>query len=125
MVDDTDKETLQGFIRDTVEKGATVYTDEAAAYSGMDDYDHQSVNHSASEYVRGNAHTNGIESFWAAFKRGYRGTFHHVSPKHLHRYVSEFAALHNLRIQDTEAIMAEIAARMVGKRLMYRDLTAD
>ena len=59
------------------------------------------------------------------FKRGYRGTFHHVSPKHLHRYVSEFAALHNLRIQDTEAIMAEIAARMVGKRLMYRDLTAD
>ena len=125
VVDDTDKETLQGFIRDTVEQGATVYTDEAAAYSGMEGYDHQSVNHSASEYVRGNTHTNGIESFWALLKRGYHGTFHHVSEKHLHRYVSEFAARHNMRIQDTEAIMAEIAARMVGKRLMYRDLTAD
>ena len=71
------------------------------------------------------AHTNGIESFWALLKRGYHGTFHHISPKHLHRYVNEFATRHNMRPKDTEAMMNETVARMVGKRLMYRDLVAD
>ncbi len=70
------------------------------------------------------AHTNGIESFWAAFKRGYHGTFHHISPKHLQRYVSEFATRHNLRCRDTAAIMGETVVRMVGKRLTYAALTA-
>ena len=78
-----------------------------------------------SEYVNGMAHTNGIESFWATLKRGYHGTFHHISPKHLHRYVNEFATRHNMRTHDTEAMMAETVARMVGKRLMYRELVAD
>ena len=86
--------------------------------------DHEAVNHSVSEYVRDQAHTNGIESFWASQKRGYHGTFHHISPKHLHRYVNEFATRHNMRPKDTEAMMADTVARMVGKRLMYRDLVA-
>ena len=88
-------------------------------------FDHEAVNHSVSEYVRDQAHTNGIESFWATLKRGYHGTFHHISPKHLHRYVNEFATRHNMRSRDTEAMMGETVARMVGKRLVYRDLVAD
>ena len=87
-------------------------------------FEHESVKHSISEYVNGQAHTNGIESFWATLKRGYHGTFHHISPKHLNRYVNEFATRHNMRSQDTEAMMSETVARMVGKRLMYRDLIA-
>ena len=88
-------------------------------------FDHETVNHSVSEYVRDQAHTNGIESFWATLKRGYHGTFHHISPKHLHRYVNEFVTRHNMRSSDTDAMMAETVARMAGKRLMYRDLVAD
>lgn len=57
---------------------------------------HESVNHSVGEYVRDMAHTNGIESFWAVLKRGYYGTYHRISPKHLERYVTEFSGRHNV-----------------------------
>ena len=66
-----------------------VYTDDAAVYEGIPN-PHESVKHSASEYVNGMAHTNGIESFWSMLKRAHKGTFHKISPKHLQRYVSEF-----------------------------------
>ena len=58
-------------------------------------------------------------------KRGYYGTFHHVSVKHLHRYVSEFAGRQNLREQDTIEQMRNLVAGMVGKRLMYSELIED
>ena len=70
------------------------------------------------------AHSNGIESFWATLKRGYQGTFHHFSEKHLDRYVSEFAGHHNIRPLDTIDMMARIAGGIVRKRLRYRDLVA-
>ena len=70
------------------------------------------------------AHTNGIESFWALLKRGYHGTFHHMSEKHLGRYVTEFSGRHNDRGCDTIHQMQNVAAGMVGKRLLYRDLVA-
>ena len=124
VVEGTDAKTLQGFVSDHAAEGATVYTDDHTGYQGMP-FEHETVKHSVSEYVRDQAHTNGIESFWATLKRGYHGTFHHISPKHLHRYVNEFATRHNMRPKDTDAMMAETVARMVGKRLMYRDLTAD
>ena len=124
VVGNTDAKTLQGFVGDHAAKGATVYTDDHGGYQGMP-FEHETVKHSVSEYVRDQAHTNGIESFWATLKRGYHGTFHHISPKHLHRYVNEFATRHNMRPKDTEAMMAETVARMVGKRIMYRDLVAD
>ena len=88
-------------------------------------FDHEAVNHSVSEYVRDQAHTNGIESFWAMLKRGYHGTYHHMSAKHLDRYVGEFAGRHSAREADTIDQIASIAQGMVGKRLMYRDLAAD
>ena len=80
------------------------------------------MDHSVAEYVRGQAHTNGIESFWAVLKRGYQGTFHHMSVKHLPRYVTEFAGRHNIRSLDTIEQMRDVVAGMIGKRLMYRDL---
>ena len=124
VVDNTDAKTLQDFVGDHAAKGATVYTDDHGGYQGMP-FEHETVKHSVSEYVRDQAHTNGIESFWATLKRGYHGTFHHISPKHLHRYVNEFATRHNMRPKDTEAMMSETVARMVGKRLMYRELVAN
>ena len=123
-VENTDGATLKGFIAEHTAPGATVYTDDHGGYQGMP-FDHEAVNHSAGEYVRGMAHTNGIESFWAMLKRGYQGTFHHFSEKHLQRYVDEFAGRHNVREADTVDQMREVVAAMTGKRLMYRDLIGE
>ena len=121
VVANTEGPTLKGFIAEHTAPGAKVFTDESSSYQGMD-FDHESVNHSAGEYVRGMAHTNGIESFWAMLKRGYQGTFHHFSEKHCGRYVSEFAGRHNIREKDTAEQMGHIASHMTGRRLRYRDL---
>lgn len=71
------------------------------------------------------AHTQGVEPFWASLKRAHKGVYHKLSPKHLDRYVREFAGKHNIRDDDTLDQMASVVAGMVGKRLMYRDLIAD
>ncbi len=123
VVQKTDSETLQGFIVENTRDYAMVYTDEASAYEGMP-RNHESVKHSVSEYVRDMAHTNGMESFWAMLKRGYQGTYHHMSPKHLERYVMEFAGRHNVRDIDTIDQMTRVISRMAGKSLSYRDLIA-
>ena len=122
-IEGTDGATLKGFIAEHTAPGAKVFTDEASGYQGME-FDHEAVNHSAGEYVRGMAHTNGIESFWSMLKRGYQGTFHHFSAKHTDRYVAEFAGRHNMREADTADMMGAVAADMVGKRLRYQDLAS-
>ena len=114
-------ENLQGFVAEHIHDETMVYTDDASAYKALPN--HESVKHSVGEYVRGQAHTNGIESFWAVLKRAHTGTFHKLSYKHLQRYVNEFAGRHNLRCADTKVQMITIVAAMVGRRLMYRDLT--
>ena len=124
VVKATDTKTLQKFVVETAATGATVYTDDAAAYKGMP-FDHASVRHSVGEYVDGMAHTNGIEAFWSMLKRAHKGVYHKISAKHLQRYVDEFAGRHGVREQDTLTQMQNIVAGMVGKRLMYRDLVAD
>ena len=122
----TDAPHLAGFIAENAKAGSTVYTDEAKVYSALDPwFDHETVNHSVAEYVRGQAHINGVESFWSMLKRAHKGTFHKISPKHLDRYVQEFAGKHNLREQDTLAQMAVVALGLSGKRLKYRELIAD
>ena len=121
VVKGTDAKTLRGFVGDHAAKGATVYTDDHGGYQGMP-FEHETVKHSVGEYVNGMAHTNGIESFWATLKRGYHGTFHHVSEKHINRYVGEFAGRHNDRPKDTLDQMQAIVRGLVGKRLQYRDL---
>ena len=88
----------------------------------MVDFDHKSVKHSVGEYVNEKAHTNGIESFWAMLKRGYVGTYHQFSEKHLDRYVTEFQGRHNHRPLDTITQMTKIVLAMDGKQLRYKDL---
>lgn len=121
MVSGTDKETLQGFIAERVDPDAEVYTDDHQSYQGLPNK-HKVVKHSVSQYVNGQAHTNGIESFWSLLKKGYHGTFHHFSPKHLDRYVNEFVTRHNIRKQDTIVMMGDTVGWMVGKRLTYKQL---
>ena len=122
-VEAADKESLSAFIGAHAAPGATIYTDEARAYSGLPN--RETVNHSAGEYVRDDGvSTQGIESFWSMLKRSHTGTFHKLSPKHMDRYVQEFAARHNMRDRDTIDQMAHMAKGMVGKRLRYRDLIA-
>ena len=100
-----------------------MYTDEAPSYEGMPEYFHQSVNHSRGQYVDGDAHTNSIESFWAPIKRSYKGTYHKISPKHLHRYVAEFVGHHNWRSFDTIDLMTLLVLGMEKRRLTWKELT--
>lgn len=123
-VQSTDGPTLQGFISDYADPWAKVYTDDARAYWGMP-FDHEAVRHSAGEYVRGMAHTNGIESFWSVLKRAHKGVYHKFSVKHLQRYVTDFAGRHNIRELDTLTQIGYITKGMIGKRLTYESLIAD
>ena len=120
VIPDLKRDTLLNFVAENVGPDAEVYTDEAPAYNPLPN--RQSVNHSHMEYVKGDIHTNGIESFWSLLKRAHVGTFHKLSKDHLHRYVGEFAGRHNMREKSTMDQMSEIARRSVGKRLKYRQL---
>ena len=121
-ISSANKETLRKFVNSNTAMGSTIYTDDYPAYNGVRRR-HKTVNHSISQYINGQAHTNGIESFWSILKRGYHGTFHHMSEKHLDRYVGEFAGRYNARDLDTINQMELIAKNMEGKQLKYRDLT--
>ena len=120
VVERTNQETLQAFVNDRKEAGAKVYTDEHGGYIGLDN--HEVVKHSVGEYVKDQAHTNGIESFWSMLKRAHKGTFHKLSPKHLQRYINEFAGRHNIRELDTVEQMQMVAGGLVGRFLSYEDL---
>ena len=121
VVEATDRRTLHGVVEDNTTDSAIVYTDEARAYKGMR-RTHKAVSHSVGEYVNGAIHTNGLESFWSMLKRGYIGTYHQMSHKHLHRYVNEFAGRHNARPLDTRQQMSAVVRNAAGKRLRYQDL---
>ena len=124
-INSTSRESLQTFISKNVKQASQIYTDEHSGYVGLSvNYKHGVVRHSAKQYVNGMAHTNGIESFWALLKRGYHGTHHHMSVKHLHRYVSEFAWRSGERKIDTILQMQHIASSMGGKTLTYKELVA-
>ena len=117
------KANLQRFVEEHREPDAMLYTDEHYGYEGLPN--HRTVRHSVGEYVEEQAHTNGIESFWALLKRGYYGTYHKMSEKHLARYIGEFAGRHNARAVDTIQQMAWMARGMMGKRLPYQELIAE
>ena len=122
-IQNTSAKTLHGFIGENVQQGTTVYTDNFRSYNGLKGYTHESVNHSVGEYVKAQAHTNGIESFWALLKRGYYGIYHHMSVKHLHRYVNEFSFRHNTASHSTMDFIGMTVSRMNNKRLTYSELT--
>ena len=127
-VERTDAETLVAFVESKVAHGSTIYTDDATAYNKLatdrNQYQHETVNHSSHEYVRGAAHTNSIESTWAVLKRSITGTWHHVSRKHLPRYINEASFRLNEGNCEVDTIerMEALAGKIGGKRLSYRDL---
>ena len=122
VVDNTRAETLKRFIMDHVHPETTIFTDEARAYESLPN--HEAVKHSAQEYVRGQVHTNGVESFWSMLKRAHMGTFHKLSVKHLQRYVNEFVGRHNIRELNTVDQMAFVALALVGRRLKWKELVS-
>jgi len=102
----TGAKTLQGFVKDRTVADAMAYTDEALTYRGID-REHETVHHGVGEYVRDEAHTNGMDSFRTTQERAHKGVFHKIRSKHLHHCINEFATRHNLRPDDTYVIMAE------------------
>ncbi len=119
-------ENLQSYVDDNVKQGSILSTDEAKFYRPIKNYQKVVVNHSVSEFVNGMASTNGIESVWAVLKRGYHGTFHHFSKKHIDRYINEFTFRlneGNCRI-DTIERMNSLFGNMFGKTITYRRLVA-
>ena len=121
VIESTDQDTLHSFIEDHAQPSAKVYTDEGTSYESLD-FDHETVKHSQAEYVKGDVHVQGVESFWSLLKRAYKGTFHHLSEKHLNRYVQEFAGRHNIREYDTIEQLSALIEGMEDKRLKYREL---
>lgn len=118
------KVNVAELVTDNVARESTLYTDESRLYTGMVDHfaAHESVKHSAGEYVRGVVHSNTIESYFSIFKRGMRGTYQHCAEKHLHRYLAEFDFRHNARVAlgvNDEARAGRILDGVVGKRLTY------
>jgi transposase-like protein len=124
VVGEAKRKVLVQNVKDTVEAGATVFTDEATVYYEMlNDYDHQVINH-AEQYVDGNIHTNGIENFWSLLKRGINGTYVSVEPFHLFRYVDEQAFRFNNRLPMADGDrFSYLVRKIVGKRLTYAELT--
>ncbi|PIE16076.1 MAG: IS1595 family transposase [Rhodobacterales bacterium] len=124
VVENTKAPTLTRFVREHCKAGATIVTDTHGGYIGLTGagYNHIRINHSAGEYVRDMAHTNGIESFWSLLKRGYIGIYHYMSAKHLHRYVKEFSFRHNTSQIGTMQFIEMTIARMGDKRLTYKGL---
>lgn len=114
-------------VRGTVKEGSTVYTDQNTGYEGLakKNYKHESVNHSVGEYIKDEAHANGVESFWSMMKRGYVGVYHQMSEKHLQRYVDEYVGRHNDRQEGTMQQIAGVVQSMLGKRVKYKELTAE
>ena len=97
-VSSTDAATLHGVIKERVEKGSQIFTDEFPAYQGLElECGHDTINHKAGSYVDGNIHTHTIDGYWSLLKRGIYGIYHQVNSKRLHRYCAEFDYRYNLR----------------------------
>lgn len=116
--------TLRPILKANIDDKTLLVTDDAGQYRHMHrDFRHEIINHSAEEYVRGEAHTNTVEGYFSILKRGITGTYHHVSQQHLMRYLAEFDFRHNTRsklgIEDSERTMRAIQGAE-GKRLTYR-----
>lgn len=120
-------EVLLPTIKEHVDKKAMLMTDEASTYKKLPKlgYQHGSVKHGKRHWKYNGIDTNSIESFWATFKRGYHGTYHSMSKKHLQKYVDEFVFRHNMRPQDMDTVFNALTANMAkGDKLSWKALTA-
>ena len=116
--------TLKAVIRESVNTSSRIITDENPSYNGLGpEYEggHETVCHSAKEYVRGEIHSNTIEGFFSIVKRDLNGIYHSVSKEHLHRYMTEYEFRYNHRhLEDGERTVAAIRGAD-GKRLLYKE----
>ncbi|MDO8741177.1 MAG: IS1595 family transposase [Candidatus Woesearchaeota archaeon] len=122
VVDTTGRYEIHKIIEANISKKSQLFTDDYSSYKGISKkgYGHEVVNHSKGEYIKGNAGTNSIESVWATFKRGVYGTYHHLSKKHLQRYVNEFA----FRLSNGSSMdFVEAVCKNKQQGLKYRKLT--
>jgi transposase-like protein len=129
-VENADKATVTGILNENLAREARVFTDESRLYGDMLDHaaSHDTVRHSAGEYVRGEIHTNTVEGFFSIFKRGMKGIYQHCGEKHLHRYLAEFDFRYNNRVAlgvGDEARADEAIRGIVGKRLTYRTTSGE
>lgn len=115
--------TLTGLVRKHVEKGSEVMTDALQSYNGLENEPVRGVIDHAETYVNGQVHTNGIENFWSLLKRAIKGTYVSVEPFHLFRYLDEEVFRFNTRKASDGARFLMVAARVVGRRLTYNQLT--
>jgi transposase-like protein len=112
-------------VRDNISDESRLHTDESKLYHyiGQEFAAHETVNHSAKEYARGDVTTNTVEGYFSIFKRGMKGIYQHCSEKHLHRFLAEYEHRYNHRIalgfNDTDRTLAAIKGAE-GKRLTYR-----
>jgi hypothetical protein len=125
-IDSTTIAQVAPIIRENIKRETRLMTDEAPVYKEVGrEYDsHETVNHSAYEYVRGEVTTNTVEGYYSIFKRGMKGVYQHCAEKHLHRYLSEFDFRYNHRIAlgvDDQDRADKAIKGMVGKRLTYRN----
>lgn len=119
---DTKGNTLKPLVRQWVEEGSILLTDEYGAYKGLDkSYSHKIVNHSTGQYVDGVAHTNSVEGYWSIFKRCIYGIYHSVSRKHMYRYCDEVTYRYNTRRYTQDQRFAATLSKCNG-RLKYDDL---
>ena len=115
--------TLGPILHEQIHADTAVFSDDGGSRVGRTFRQHQTVNHSIGEYVRGNVHTNTIEGYFSILKRGITGVYHHVSPQHLKRYLAEFDFRYNermsLTVSDAERADKAVAG-VVGKRVTYQ-----
>jgi transposase-like protein len=123
VVDNRRKHELQKQVREHVEAGSAIFTDELKSYDGLEsDFQHAVINH-AVEYVNGNVHTNTMENFWSLLKRGLHGTYISVEPFHLFRYLDEQAFRYNNRKATDAERFASVMKQIIGRRLTYAEPT--
>jgi transposase-like protein len=122
VIGNTTRETLHSEVKEHVEPGAELFTDQFSSYRGLEqEYIHNVINH-AEKYVDGNVHTCNIDNFWSLLKRGIKGTYVSVEPFHLFRYLDEQSFRFNQRkATDAERFLA-VLSLIHGKRLEYKQL---
>ena len=126
VIDALTQKVIAPILRENISREARLMTDEAKFYRriGREFAEHQTVNHGAGEYVRGDAHTNTLEGYFSIFKRGMKGVYQHCSKRHLHRYAAEFEFRYNNRIAngfDDQMRARTVLMSVRGKRLLYLD----
>ena len=125
VVPDTKRSTILPIVRNVLQDGTTLYTDSSHMYTPLKkEFEHHTVNHERSEYVRGSIHTNTIEGVWSILKRGIIGTFHQVSPQHLQRYCDEFTYRYNNKGKSNIEIFTQSIKNCTQARVTYAELTA-